>query len=139
MDLPGRAYRVRKFPGSSGGRDADPAPDRRLHDSTAARMSSSLRSPPRARWSRDDRRGIGGAHNPVTRWYLPRTGGRGGGRHGRHHSGHALILSWSVRERVIWSRRKVIEAVAFGLTLLLAARLIFGGTARPSPCSRSFS
>ena len=38
-----------------------------------------------------------------------------------------LILSWSVREPHVWTRRKKIEAAAFGLTLLVAARLIFGG------------
>ena len=38
-----------------------------------------------------------------------------------------LILSWSVREPHVWTWRKKIEAAAFGLTLLVAARLVFGG------------
>ena len=38
-----------------------------------------------------------------------------------------LILSLSVLEPAIWSRRKIIEGAAFGLALLVAARLIFGG------------
>ncbi len=38
-----------------------------------------------------------------------------------------LILSWSVREPRVWTRRKMFEAAAFGLTLLVAALLIFGG------------
>ena len=38
-----------------------------------------------------------------------------------------LILSWSVREPHPWSRGRKVEAAGFGVTLLLAARLIFGG------------
>jgi diguanylate cyclase (GGDEF)-like protein len=42
-----------------------------------------------------------------------------------------LILSWSVRDPRVWTQRKKIEAAAFGLTLLLALRLIFGGDGEP--------
>jgi diguanylate cyclase (GGDEF)-like protein len=42
-----------------------------------------------------------------------------------------LILSWSVRAPRPWTRWRVIEAAAFVLTLLLAARLIFGGNGEP--------
>ena len=38
-----------------------------------------------------------------------------------------LILSWSVREPRAWTSRKKIEATAFAVTLLVAARLVFGG------------
>ncbi len=38
-----------------------------------------------------------------------------------------LILSWSVREPAVWTTRRRIEAAALGLTLLIAARLVFGG------------
>jgi diguanylate cyclase (GGDEF)-like protein len=42
-----------------------------------------------------------------------------------------LILSWSVREPHVWTRRKVIEAALFGATLLVATRLIFGAASEP--------
>jgi diguanylate cyclase (GGDEF)-like protein len=42
-----------------------------------------------------------------------------------------LVMSWSVREPRVWTRQKKIEAAAFGLTLLVAARLIFGGDGEP--------
>jgi len=42
-----------------------------------------------------------------------------------------LILSWTVREPHVWTRRKVMEAALFGVTLIVAARLIFGGAGQP--------
>jgi diguanylate cyclase (GGDEF)-like protein len=42
-----------------------------------------------------------------------------------------LILSWSSRESRAPSRRHLLEAVAFGLALLLATVLIFGGDGEP--------
>jgi diguanylate cyclase (GGDEF)-like protein len=39
-----------------------------------------------------------------------------------------LILSWSVRESPPPSRRRAIEAAAFGIALLLATVLVFGGS-----------
>lgn len=38
-----------------------------------------------------------------------------------------LILTWSMRDAAVWSWHKKIEAASFGLLLLVAARVIFGG------------
>jgi PAS domain S-box-containing protein len=47
-----------------------------------------------------------------------------------------LILSWSTKSRVVWSRAKIVEAACFALLMLGAARVAFvldAGTATLSP------
>jgi diguanylate cyclase (GGDEF)-like protein len=49
-----------------------------------------------------------------------------------------LILSWSIRQPVVWSQWRIVELACFVLILLGVTYLVFGSSPHASPLARSF-